>query len=74
MRNTAKFGSFSITTSLDEINLNDGGVINTINPHSYVVSNKDYYFKRALIQSDYLFPDGVGIVLAHRILNAFNIL
>ena len=32
MRNTAKFGSFSITTSLDEINLNDGGVINTINP------------------------------------------
>ena len=46
MRNTAKFGSFSITTSLDEINLNDGGVINTINPYSYVVSNKDYYFKR----------------------------
>ena len=73
MKNTAKFGSFSITTSLDEINLNDGGVINTINPHSYVVSNKDYYFKRALIQSDYLFPDGVGIVLAHRILNGGRI-
>ena len=62
-----------ITTSLDEISFKSQGVINTINPHSYVVSKNDADFKRALIQSDYLLPDGIGIVLAHRILNGGRI-
>jgi N-acetylglucosaminyldiphosphoundecaprenol N-acetyl-beta-D-mannosaminyltransferase len=43
-------------------------VINTLNPHSYVVAKKDGEFKDALLGSDVLLPDGIGIVLASRIL------
>lgn len=43
-------------------------VINTINPHSYVVSKKDLKFRKALLTSDVLIPDGSGIVLAIRYL------
>mgnify|MGYP000574865402 CR=1 FL=1 len=53
------------------LNLNFKTVINTINPHSYIVSKKDKTFSNALLSSDYLLPDGIGIVLAIKIL--FNI-
>jgi len=56
---------------LKDLNLNFKTVINTINPHSYIVSKKDKTFSNALLSSDYLFPDGIGIVLAIKIL--FNI-
>ncbi len=39
-------------------------VVNTINPHSWVTANNDKEFKEALLRSDTLIPDGVGIVLA----------
>jgi N-acetylglucosaminyldiphosphoundecaprenol N-acetyl-beta-D-mannosaminyltransferase len=48
-------------------------VVNTINPHSYCVAKKDYAFKEALQQSDFLLPDGSGIVLAARVLNGKKI-
>lgn len=38
-------------------------VINTINAHSYIVAKKDIEFKKALVNSDILLPDGEGIVL-----------
>ena len=38
-----------------------------INPHSAVEASKDDAFKNALIRSDWLLPDGVGIVLASRL-------
>jgi len=44
------------------------GVVNTISPHSYVVARKDSLFREALLASDYIIPDGVGIVMAARIL------
>ncbi|QYH38976.1 WecB/TagA/CpsF family glycosyltransferase [Algoriphagus sp. NBT04N3] len=44
-------------------------IINTINPHSYCVAKKDKDFSLALTSSDYLIPDGVGIVLASYFLN-----
>jgi N-acetylglucosaminyldiphosphoundecaprenol N-acetyl-beta-D-mannosaminyltransferase len=44
------------------------GVINCINPHSYVIALKDKSFMEALKRSDYLVADGVGIQLAARIL------
>lgn len=44
------------------------GVINTINPHSYVISRKDGKFRKALEAADYLLPDGTGITIAARIL------
>ena len=55
----------------NDLNLNGKTVINTINPHSYIVSKKDKTFSNALLSSDYLLPDGIGIVLAIKIL--FNI-
>lgn len=44
-------------------------LINTINPHSYVIARKDEKFNEALQNSDILLPDGIGIVLAAAILN-----
>ncbi len=43
------------------------GVINTINPHSYLVSKKDVAFQSALQHSEILLPDGIGIVYAAKI-------
>ena len=40
--------------------------MNTINPHSWVTSHRDTEFKKALLQSDALIPDGTGIVFAVR--------
>jgi N-acetylglucosaminyldiphosphoundecaprenol N-acetyl-beta-D-mannosaminyltransferase len=43
-------------------------LINTINPHSYCIAEKDPTFKEALLASDVLLPDGVGIVWAAKVL------
>jgi N-acetylglucosaminyldiphosphoundecaprenol N-acetyl-beta-D-mannosaminyltransferase len=53
---------------LKDLNLKFKTFINTINPHSYVVSKKDKFFSNALLHSDYLLPDGVGFVLAAKVL------
>lgn len=55
------FFGFKITSNLDLIYSNNI-VINTINPHSFIVSMNDLDFKSALINSDILIPDGIGIV------------
>jgi N-acetylglucosaminyldiphosphoundecaprenol N-acetyl-beta-D-mannosaminyltransferase len=39
-------------------------IINTINPHSYIVSKSDKEFYSALKESDVLLPDGAGIIMA----------
>ena len=49
------------------------GIINTINPHSYCVAQKDAEFKKALQASDIILPDGVGIVWAAKVLKKQNI-
>jgi N-acetylglucosaminyldiphosphoundecaprenol N-acetyl-beta-D-mannosaminyltransferase len=49
------------------------GVINTINPHCYIVSLNDKTYREALENSDYIIPDGVGIQVASRILIGKNI-
>jgi N-acetylglucosaminyldiphosphoundecaprenol N-acetyl-beta-D-mannosaminyltransferase len=43
-------------------------LINTINAHSYNVAKKDTQFLEALLESDVLIPDGIGVVLAYKIL------
>ncbi len=43
-------------------------VVNTINPHSYVVQKSDQEFSEALKSSDVLLPDGSGVVFAARVL------
>ncbi|AMQ57519.1 WecB/TagA/CpsF family glycosyltransferase [Algoriphagus sanaruensis] len=48
-------------------------VANTINPHSYCVAKEDAEFQKALINSDLLFPDGVGVVWASKFLKGKEI-
>ena len=56
------------TGGLSRINLTSKTIINTINPHSYIISKKDKLFFKSLLNSDYLFPDGIGIVIAAKVL------
>ena len=44
-------------------------LINTINQYSYCIAEEDPEFKKALINSDVLLPDGVSIVLVNKFLN-----
>ena len=60
----------AININSDEINKI---LVNTLNPHSYVISKKDTEFYEALNNSDILVPDGIGIVFAARILQNKNI-
>lgn len=55
------------------IDINNQLVINTLNPHSYVVAKKDNLFSEALHNSDIVLPDGSGIVLAAKLLNKIKI-
>lgn len=48
-------------------------IINTINSHSYCEAKKDKTFANALLSSDLLLPDGVGIVYATKILTGKKI-
>jgi N-acetylglucosaminyldiphosphoundecaprenol N-acetyl-beta-D-mannosaminyltransferase len=56
------------TGVFSEMLLTENRIINTINPHSYVVAKKDKLFSNSLKCSDILLPDGVGIVMAINIL------
>lgn len=42
-------------------------IVNTINAYSYVVTKKDSLFRKALMTSDVLVPDGFPVVIAARI-------
>jgi N-acetylglucosaminyldiphosphoundecaprenol N-acetyl-beta-D-mannosaminyltransferase len=55
---------------LDDIFLQDERqcIVNTINPHSFIVSLGDPKFHKALTSSDVLLPDGSGILLASYII------
>jgi N-acetylglucosaminyldiphosphoundecaprenol N-acetyl-beta-D-mannosaminyltransferase len=64
---------YNITLEYPCIDIEGKIVVNTINPHSYCVAKKDGAFKEALQQSDFLLADGVGIVLAAKVLNGVNI-
>lgn len=60
---------YSVFTGSKEFFMNDfRGVVNTINPHAFVVALKDRIFSKALKESEYLIPDGVGIKIAGLIL------
>ena len=58
---------------LEHLDLKRKTLINTINQYSYIVTKKDNAFKKALMESDVLLPDGVGIVLASKFLKGEKI-
>ena len=56
------FFDYKICTDLPEVLPHKQLIINTINPHSFCIAEKDENFKEALIKSDILLPDGEGVV------------
>ncbi len=58
---------------LDKIKFNSKCLINTINQYSYIIAQKDAEFKKALMGSDVLLPDGVGITAALKVLKGENV-
>lgn len=73
---TLKLFDYSVFTSkLDQFDINRKSkcVINTLNQYCYIIAEKDPVYKSALIESDLLLPDGIGIVGAARILKKASI-
>lgn len=60
-------------SQLEDMKLKERAVINTINQYSYVMATKDSQFKEALLASDVLLPDGIGIIAACRLLNGMKL-
>ncbi len=58
---------------LENLKIRSKLLINTINQYSYIVAEKDHNFKQALLNSDILLPDGVGIVAASKLLTGDKI-
>jgi N-acetylglucosaminyldiphosphoundecaprenol N-acetyl-beta-D-mannosaminyltransferase len=61
------------TGSLDLLLSLPKALVNTINQYSYCMAERDPDFKRSLIESDILLPDGIGIVAASKFLNGKKI-
>ena len=59
--------------SLEDLPKNRKIMVNTINQYSYCIAENDYGFKNALLKSDVLLPDGIGIVKAVRFLHGHTI-
>ena len=59
--------------TLSNLDFDRPAILNTINPHSFCVAKTDPAFRKALLQSDVLLPDGVGIVWAQRFLRGERI-
>lgn len=68
-----KLLGYTLTPNYPQFPVQEKTIVNTINPHSYCVAKKDNAFKEALQQGDFLLPDGVGIVLAAKVLNGKKI-
>ncbi len=69
MQNTGvKFKDYNIfCDELDNLSFSGKTAINTINQYSYCIAEHDAAFKKALLNSDILLPDGIGIVLAVKV-------
>lgn len=69
---TSSVMGFAIfSDDLKKINIVDGTktLVNTINAHSFVVTQQDVQFKEALMRSEILLPDGVSFQIASLCLN-----
>lgn len=64
---------YDIVTRLPRLPVKNKTVINTINPHSYCIAEQDAEFKTALLASDFLLPDGIGIVWASKMLKDIKV-
>lgn len=71
---TTDFCGYSIfIDKLSSIDLNKKIAISTINQYSYCIAEEDADFKKALMNSDILLPDGISIVHSVRLLTGKHI-
>ncbi len=70
---TDPLGYNLFTGILDDVPTRTKLTINTINQYSFCMADKDLAFKEALQTSDVLLPDGIGIVVAERLLTGRKI-
>lgn len=69
MKSTIPFIDYSIFKgNLNQIGFAQKTLINTINQYSFCIAEQDTAFKKALLGSDILLPDGIAVVTAVRIL------
>ncbi|WP_091902045.1 WecB/TagA/CpsF family glycosyltransferase [Maribacter stanieri] len=60
-------------SSLDDLPLKSKLLVSTINQYSFCIAEEDIEFKKALLGSDIILPDGIGITLAAKWLNSATI-
>lgn len=72
MADKLKLKSLTLINSKEELALIPDGkqLINTINAYSYTMTQNDKVFANALMEGDYLIPDGASIVKACKMINA----
>jgi N-acetylglucosaminyldiphosphoundecaprenol N-acetyl-beta-D-mannosaminyltransferase len=51
---------------------NNPKIINFINPHSYIVSLKDYIFHKSILNSNLILIDGFGVYIYLKLFRRFN--
>jgi N-acetylglucosaminyldiphosphoundecaprenol N-acetyl-beta-D-mannosaminyltransferase len=61
------------SSTLENLPVKSKLLVSTINQYSYCISEEDAVFKNALLESDVILPDGVGIVAATKWLNGVSI-
>jgi N-acetylglucosaminyldiphosphoundecaprenol N-acetyl-beta-D-mannosaminyltransferase len=62
---SVKFSGYSIFAgNLQHITTDKKFIVNTLNQYSYTVAEEDPEFKQALLNSDILLPDGIGVTVA----------
>lgn len=49
------------------------GVVNTLNPHCYIIARVEKFYRDALMRAEWLIPDGIGIVKAAKFLYGVKI-
>jgi N-acetylglucosaminyldiphosphoundecaprenol N-acetyl-beta-D-mannosaminyltransferase len=65
----SNFTDYSLfLSSLDDLPVENSLLINTLNQYSYCIAQKDIAFRKSLLRSDVLLPDGIAVVAAARFL------
>jgi N-acetylglucosaminyldiphosphoundecaprenol N-acetyl-beta-D-mannosaminyltransferase len=67
---TVQLSGYSILSSdVSQLKYDGKCIINTVNQYSYIIAENDKEFKNALLNSDVLLPDGIGVTAAVKLLN-----
>jgi len=58
--------------SSSKLKKNNPIIINFLNPHSYIISLKDYFFHKSLLNANFNLIDGIGIYLYFKFFKKLN--